>query len=81
VHKDIKLYDRVFECPVCHHTEPRDSHAARNMVFIRDNFDNVVVGPDGSSFNRADFDRRAAELFNHRPAGDGCSTDQDVNGG
>ena len=81
IHKDIKLDDRIYVCPVCGYTEDRDIHAAGNMTFIRDNFSNVVVGPDGSSFNRADFDRQVAELFNHRPAGDGCSTPSPSNGG
>jgi len=80
-HKDIKLEDRTFVCPVCGHTEDRDVHASKNMVFISDNFFDVVVGSDGSSFNRADFDRRLAELFNRRPAGDGCSTCPEVDGG
>lgn len=81
MYTEIGLDERVYECPHCHYTEERDNHAANNMIFIENNFDNVTVGPDGSSFNRADFDRRLAELFNLRPAGEGCSTSSDINGG
>ncbi len=30
-HTELKLSDRVFICPVCHHTEDRDLHASHNI--------------------------------------------------
>ena len=30
-HTELKLSDRVFVCPVCHHTEDRDLHASHNI--------------------------------------------------
>ena len=34
---DIKLYQRVFVCPKCGHTEDRDVHASNNMVWLYNN--------------------------------------------
>ena len=54
---------RTHECEHCGVSEDRDFASSMNMIFVRNNFDNVIVGPDGPSFNRADFDKRLAELF------------------
>ena len=54
--QDMPQSVRTYECAHCGTVEDRDFHSAENMVFIRNNFDNVIVGPDRSSFNRADFD-------------------------
>ena len=81
MHMTLTLDERTYVCSHCHYEEDRDIHAANNMLFIENNFDNVTVGPDGSSFNRADFDERLAEIFNLRPADEGCSTSFEIKGG
>jgi putative transposase len=54
--QDMPQSVRTYECEHCGAVEDRDFHGAENMVFIRNNFENVIVGPDRPSFNRADFD-------------------------
>lgn len=79
--QEMPQEERTYTCAHCGTVEDRDFHSAENMLFIRNNFDNVTVGPDGSSFNRADFDRRLAEIFGLGSMGSDCSTTPEVSGG
>lgn len=51
VHRNIKLYDRVYVCPTCKETADRDLHAAQNMVWIYEN----LVGRDTAEFTLKEF--------------------------
>jgi len=54
LNKNIKLWDRIYICPICKCKEDRDIHAAKNMVWLYKNMKDKI-GVDGSEFKREDF--------------------------
>jgi putative transposase len=50
---DLTVNDRVFVCPVCGHTEDRDTHAAKNMVWFFTNRKTLCV--ERTEYNREAF--------------------------
>ena len=58
---DMTVGDRVFTCPVCGHTEDRDVHAARNMLWFFSRRKTLCV--ERTEYNRVLFERSLSELF------------------
>jgi transposase len=50
---DLTVNDRMFVCPVCGHTEDRDIHAAKNMVWFFTNRKTLCV--ERTEYNREAF--------------------------
>lgn len=57
---DISLYDREFTCPHCGAHEDRDIHAARNMVWFKEN----IVGVERTEYQPVEFEKAVAAFFN-----------------
>ena len=70
---DIFLYDREFVCPHCGAREDRDLHAARNMVWFKEN----IVGVERTEYQPAEFEKAVAALFKF-PLPDGSQEQQEA---
>jgi putative transposase len=58
---DLSLHDRTFVCPHCGHTEDRDVHAAKNMVWYFLHKSDLCVGR--TEYGREEFTEQLNELF------------------
>ena len=55
------LGDREFVCPECGHTEDRDAHAARNMLWFFSKKESLCVGR--TEYNREEFEEGIRDMF------------------
>ena len=51
--------ERVFKCPYCGTEEDRDIHAAKNMVWFKEN----IVGVERTEYKPAEFNKAVFDLF------------------
>ena len=58
---DLKLSDRIFVCPVCGHTEDRDVHAAKNMLWFYSKRETLLTGH--KEYDRVSFRQGLSSLF------------------
>lgn len=58
-HKELRLRDRTFVCPVCGAEEDRDVHAAQNMLWLSEK----IIGVGRTEFTPADFEALLRESF------------------
>lgn len=68
IHDDIKIQDRIFNCPKCNYSYDRDIHAAQNMIWL---YKKYILGMDYTEFKRADFQKwlnTKFEKMNHEAA-------------
>lgn len=59
IYRDLKLSDRTYVCPCCGHTEDRDVHAVKNMVWLYNHF---KIGVDSSEFKHDEFLKQLDEI-------------------
>ena len=58
---DLSQHDRTFTCPVCGHTEDRDVHAARNMLWFFSNKETLLS--EQKEYDRRSFEQGLSSLF------------------
>ena len=61
---DITQEERTFVCPHCGHTEDRDIHAAKNMIWFYEN----IVGVERTEYSPAAFKDTLNKLFDAQEA-------------